>query len=55
MATLAICLWAKLTGRSFRINKEQLPHLLILSLIFTLQLTLMYAGFSKTNASRQPC
>ena len=52
MATFAICLWAKLTGRSFRINKEQLPQLLILSLIFTIQLSLMYIGFSKTNASR---
>jgi drug/metabolite transporter (DMT)-like permease len=52
IAILAIYLWAIMTGRSLKVKKGQLNQLLIISLIFTLQLSLLYLGLSKTNASR---
>ena len=52
IAALAIFFWAKMTGRPFSIRKGQFHQLLIVSLMFTLQLSLLYLGFSKTNASR---
>lgn len=52
IAALSIFFWAKITRRSFNIKKGQLHQLLILSLIFTVQLSLLYLGLSKTNASR---
>jgi drug/metabolite transporter (DMT)-like permease len=52
IAALSIFLWAKMTRRSFSIKKGQLHQLLILSLIFTVQLSLLYLGLNKTNASR---
>jgi drug/metabolite transporter (DMT)-like permease len=52
IAALAIFLWAKITRKSFRIKKGQLRRLLIVSLMFTVQLSLLYSGLSKTNASR---
>ena len=52
IAALSIFLWAKITRRSFGIKKGQLHQLLILSLFFTVQLSLLYFGLSKTNASR---
>ena len=52
MAALAIFLWAKITRRSFNIKKGQVHQLLIISILFTLQLSLLYFGLSKTNASR---
>ena len=52
IAVLAIFLWAIMTGRSLKIKKGQLNQLLIISLIFTVQLSLLYLGLSKTNASR---
>lgn len=52
MAAVAIFLWAKITRRSFHIKKGQIYQLLIISALFTLQLSLLYLGLSKTNASR---
>jgi len=52
IAALAIFLWAKMTRRPFSIRKGQLHQLLIVSLMFTVQLSLLYLGLSKTNASR---
>ena len=52
MASAAISLWAMATGRPFAIKKEQGVHLLVLSVIFTVQLSLFYLGLSMTNASR---
>jgi len=52
IAALSIFLWAKITRRPFRIKKGQLHQLLIVSLMFTVQLSLLYFGLSKTNASR---
>jgi len=52
MAAFAIFLWAKITRRRFNIKKEQVPQLLIMSVLFTVQLSLLYFGLNKTNASR---
>jgi drug/metabolite transporter (DMT)-like permease len=52
IAALVIFLWAKITRRSFSIREGQLHQLLVVSLMFTVQLSLLYLGFSKTNASR---
>ena len=52
MASLAIIIWARITGRSFNIKKGQIQQLLIISGIFTVQLSLFYLGLSKSNASR---
>ena len=52
LAAIAIFLWAWATRRPFVIKKGQSKQLLIVSLIFALQLALLYLGFSKTTASR---
>jgi len=52
LAAVAIFLWARATRRPFVIKKKQPKQLLIVSLIFALQLALLYLGFSKTTASR---
>ncbi len=52
VASVAVCLWARMTGRSFTIKKRQIRQLLIISTIFTVQLSLFYLGLSKSNASR---
>jgi drug/metabolite transporter (DMT)-like permease len=52
MASVMIFLWARVTGRSFKIKSGQLGQLLIISIVFTVQLSLFYLGISKTNASR---
>ena len=52
MASVAVFLWARMTGRSFRIQKGQGRQLIIISTIFVVQLSLFYLGLSKSNASR---
>lgn len=52
MASVAVFIWARITGRSFHIKKGQIHQLLIISMMFTVQLSLFYLGISKTNASR---
>ncbi len=52
IASVVVALWARITGRSFNIRKGQVSQLLIISMIFTVQLSLFYLGISKTNASR---
>ncbi|MGD9082070.1 MAG: DMT family transporter [Desulfobacterales bacterium] len=52
MASAAIFLWARITGRSFKIRSGQALQLLIISMVFTVQLSLFYLGLSKSNASR---
>jgi drug/metabolite transporter (DMT)-like permease len=52
MASAAIFFWARITGRSFKIKSGQVRQLLIISMVFTVQLSLFYLGLSKTNASR---
>ena len=52
IAAFAICLWAKITRRSFGIKKGQIYQLLILSIFFFIQFVLLYLGFNRTSASR---
>lgn len=52
MASATIFLWARITGRSFKIKSGQVRQLLIISMVFTVQLSLFYLGLSKSNASR---
>jgi drug/metabolite transporter (DMT)-like permease len=52
IAAVAIFFWAWITGRSFKIKKKQFRQLLIITLVFTVQLSLFYLGISKSNASR---
>jgi drug/metabolite transporter (DMT)-like permease len=52
IASIAIFLWARISGRSFSIKKEQIPQLMIISAVFTTQLSFFYLGLSKSNVSR---
>jgi drug/metabolite transporter (DMT)-like permease len=52
IASVALFLWARITGRSFYIKKQQIPQLLLISVSFVVQLSLFYLGLSKSNASR---
>jgi len=52
IASIAICLWAKTSGLSFKIREGQFYQLFVITIIFTVQLSLFYLGLSKTNASR---
>jgi len=52
IAATAIALWAFLSGRSFRLVDGQWKHLLVYSILFTVQLSLFYVGLSRTYASR---
>lgn len=52
IAALAITVWAVVTGRSFGLKKGQAFQMLIISVLFTVQLSLFYLGISKTFASR---
>jgi drug/metabolite transporter (DMT)-like permease len=52
IASIALFLWARITGRSFGLKREQIPQLMIISVVFTTQLSLFYLGLSKSNASR---
>ena len=52
IASVAIFLWARLTGQTILVKKGQIYQVLIFSLLFTVQLSLFYLGLSKSNASR---
>mgnify|MGYP002277376293 CR=1 FL=1 len=52
VAAAAISLWALATGRSFRLKRGRLRHVLTVSLLFTCQLSLFYLGMERTHASR---
>jgi len=52
VASITIVLWAKITGRSLKIKKEQILQLFVISFVFTIQLSCFYLGLSKSNASR---
>jgi drug/metabolite transporter (DMT)-like permease len=52
IAAAAIYFWARFTGRPFALRKGQASQLLIISVVFTLQLGLLYLGLEKTSASR---
>lgn len=52
IASVAILLWVRFTGRSFEIKTEQVFQLIVIAVVFTAQLSLFYLGLSKSNASR---
>ena len=52
VASITIVLWAKITGRSLKIKKEQIIQLFVISIVFTIQLSCFYLGLSKSNVSR---
>lgn len=52
IASIVIFIWARITGQPFAITKKQMYQMLIISIVFTVQLSLFYLGLSKSNASR---
>jgi drug/metabolite transporter (DMT)-like permease len=52
LAAGAIACWARFTGRSFRLQPGQAIQVLIVSIAFTVQLSLFYLGLARTYASR---
>ncbi len=52
IAAVVIALWARLTGRSFRLQPGQAKHLMVFSMLFAVQLSLFYMGLARTHASR---
>ena len=52
IAAVAIAVWARLTRRPFMVRGRQWLHLVLLSVIFLVQLSLFYHGLSLTYASR---
>jgi drug/metabolite transporter (DMT)-like permease len=52
IASLVIFAWARATGRSFQVHRDQVYPLLVIFLIFLFQISLFYLGISRTNASR---
>lgn len=52
IATLAIFIWARVSGQTIALKKGQLHQVLILAALFAIQLSMFYLGLSKTNASR---
>jgi len=51
-ASVVIALWARATGQTFRVPPHRRAVVVLLSLIFTVQLSLFYLGLSRTFASR---
>jgi len=52
IASMAIFIWARATGRSIRVLRNQVPTLFIIGVLFFSQISLMYLGIHLTNASR---
>jgi drug/metabolite transporter (DMT)-like permease len=52
IASLVIFAWARATGRSFHVHRDQVYPLLIIFFIFFFQISLLYLGINRTNASR---
>ncbi len=52
IASLVILAWARATGRSFQVHREQVFPLLVCFLLFFSQISLLYLGVAKTHASR---
>lgn len=52
IASLAIFVWARATGRSVQVHRNQVYSLLVIFLIFFFQISLFYLGIRRTNASR---
>jgi len=52
IAAAAISLWALATGRPFRLGRGRIREMALISVIFSVQVSLMYWGISRTLASR---
>ncbi|MGE5841363.1 MAG: DMT family transporter [Deltaproteobacteria bacterium] len=52
IACLVIFVWARSTGRSFQVHRNQVYPVLVIFLIFFSQISLFYLGIGRTNASR---
>jgi len=52
IASLVIFAWARATGRSLLVHRNQVYPLMVLSLVFFFQISFLYLGISRTNASR---
>ncbi len=51
-ASVTVLLWAWLTGQTLSLKKGQLRHIVALSALFMVQLSLLHLGLDKTSASR---
>jgi len=52
MAAVAVAVWARVTGRDFALKPGQLRQLMVISILFSAQLSMFYLGLSHTTASR---
>ena len=52
LASGTLFLYARLTGRSLKVERVQLRNLFYLTVLFVLQFSFMYHGIDKSNASR---
>jgi drug/metabolite transporter (DMT)-like permease len=52
IASLAIFVWARATGRSFHVHRDQVHPLFVIFLLFFSQISLFYLGIGRTHASR---
>lgn len=52
IASIAILVWAVVSKKNLRVEKNLLLPLIVLGLVFSVQLSLYHIGISKTNASR---
>jgi drug/metabolite transporter (DMT)-like permease len=52
IASTTIFIWARASGRSIRVRRNQVFTLFVLWLLFFSQISLMYLGINLTNASR---
>ncbi|MBW1616690.1 MAG: DMT family transporter [Deltaproteobacteria bacterium] len=52
LAGTALFLWGKLKGRSFKIKRDDIKRIFVITIIFTIQLSSYALGISKSNASR---
>jgi drug/metabolite transporter (DMT)-like permease len=52
MAAVVVSVWARVTGRKFTLKPGQLRQLMVISILFSAQLSMFYLGLSHTTASR---
>ena len=52
IASLVVFAWARATGRSFHVQRDQLYPLLVIFFVFFSQISFFYVGITRTNASR---
>ena len=52
MAAVAVAVWARVTGRDFALKPGQLRQLMVISILFSAQLSMFYLGLNHTTASR---